>query len=116
MSNNNDKKYTEIIIGAVFIGIILGGIIGGYLGYGIGVGVGELNQLKQSGEDRREYALKLGASLMLSFNEKIENTKLELRKLCNIAPDRCDTNILNSMIIALDSVKIDESSIQDLLN
>jgi hypothetical protein len=111
MSKKNDNRMALIIVGSVIGGIIVGGVAGARLGFGFGIELEEENQLEKSLEDQKAFALQL----KLVFNDRVENASSELVRLCNLVENECDQDILDTMLIALDNVKVDESTISELL-
>ena len=107
----NDDKLALIIVGSVIGGIIVGGVAGARLGFGYGIELEQENQLEKSLEDKKAFA----SQLKLVFNDRIENVSSELVGLCGDSENGCTQNILDSMLIALDNVKVDESIINELL-
>jgi len=111
MSKKNDNRMALIIVGSVIGGIIVGGVAGARLGFGFGIELEEENQLEKSLEDQKAFALQL----KLVFNDRVENASSELVRLCNLVENECDQDILDTMLIALDNVKVDGSTISELL-
>ncbi len=114
MGRDASNQSALLIIGLLF-GAISGGITGYFMGHGLEFKMGELEELKRGNEDGKIFASEVTTTMALEFNERIENVKSEWRNLCNIAPDNCDRNALNAALTALDTAKIDESGIRELV-